>query len=52
MSDAPFLRWILVVALVLALVGLLAYARGPQHGIRRSPDRGHLGAFALVHQGT
>jgi len=48
MLDSSASRWILVVALALALVGLIAYARGPQDGLRRSPDRGHLAALALV----
>jgi hypothetical protein len=40
MRDA--LRWLLMVAIVLTLIGLLAYARGDEH--RRGDDVGALRA--------
>jgi hypothetical protein len=39
MTDVP--RWILVIALLLAVVGLIAYARGQDH--HRGPQE--VGAF-------
>ncbi|HEX5938170.1 MAG TPA: hypothetical protein VFZ75_10850 [Actinomycetota bacterium] len=36
------LRWIIVILLVVALVGLLAFARGREH--RRGDEEGALGA--------
>ena len=35
------LRWIIVIVLIVALVGLLAYARGPEH--RRGDEEGAFG---------
>ena len=43
-------RWIVVILLVLLLVGLLAYARGPEH--RRGDEVGALGAPSRITQVT
>jgi hypothetical protein len=47
MAQSSVVRWILVAILVLAIIGLLAYARGPRDSFRRT-HRGQLGAPALV----
>jgi hypothetical protein len=42
MRDA--LRWLIVLAIVLAVLGLVAYARGPEH--HRGDEVGALGRSA------
>jgi hypothetical protein len=39
-------RWIVVIALVLVLVGMLAFARGREH--HRGDEEGALGSSATV----
>jgi hypothetical protein len=49
MTSADVIRWALVVALVLVLIGLIAYARGPKH--HHGDDVGaHPSAAGLVHE--
>jgi hypothetical protein len=47
MNNLP--RWFMVMVLVLAVVGLLWWARGPDH--HRGDDEGALGAPYAVLQG-
>ncbi|MGH2636399.1 MAG: hypothetical protein ACRDHU_09695 [Actinomycetota bacterium] len=39
-------RWLIALAVVLVLIGLIAYARGPEH--RRGDDVGALGSDAAL----
>jgi hypothetical protein len=39
--DNAVVRWVLVAVAVLAIVGLIAYARGPHGTPGRSPDKQH-----------
>jgi hypothetical protein len=43
------IRWLIVVAIVLVVIGLIAYARGPEH--HRGDDVGALPAGVAIVQG-
>jgi hypothetical protein len=50
MLENSAVRWVIAVVAAVAIIALIAYARGDPNGIRRDPDRGHLGApAAQVH---
>jgi len=46
MSDGP--RWIVVVLLALLVIGLIAFACGPDHGRGDETGEGSIGATVLV----
>ena len=46
MSDAP--RWVIVVLVVLLVVGLIAFARGPVHHRGDETGEGSIGSMVLV----
>jgi hypothetical protein len=46
MSDRP--RWIVVVLLALLVIGLIAFARGPDHRRGDETGEGSIGATVLV----
>ena len=50
MLENTAVRWVLAILAALAIVGLLAYARGPENGFRRDPDHGRAGAPVLSHR--
>ena len=50
MLENTTVRWVLAIVAALAIIGLLAYARGPEHGFRRDPDHGRASAPASVHR--
>jgi hypothetical protein len=52
MLDHTAARWMIGIVVALAIIALLAFARGDEDGIRRDPDNGTLGAPALVHATT
>ena len=43
------IRWAIVIALALVVIGLIAYARGPEH--QRGDDVGALGSDAALLRG-
>jgi hypothetical protein len=45
--PASLLRWVLVVSMALAVVGLLVYARGDDGDDGRSPELGFVRATAV-----
>ena len=49
MARGNGVRWAIAMIAALAIIALLAYARGPRDGLRRDPSHGTLGAPALVH---
>jgi hypothetical protein len=44
MRDAA--RWVILIALALVVIGLIAYARGPEH--QRGDDIGALGSIVAL----
>ena len=46
MSDAP--RWVIVVLVVVLVVGLIAFARGPLHHRGDETGQGSSGSAVLV----
>jgi hypothetical protein len=46
MRDGP--RWVVVLLVVVLLVGLLAFARGPDHHRGDETGEGSIGATVLV----
>jgi hypothetical protein len=46
MSDAP--RWVIVVLVVLLVLGLVAFARGPLHHRGDETGEGSIGSAVLV----
>ena len=47
-NDSPWLTVLIVLLLVLGLVGMIAYARGPKH--HRGDDRGSQATKIIVVQ--
>ena len=55
MSDSPkqlsrilALEWVIIVLVVILLIGLLAFARGPDHRRGDETGEGSIGAAVLV----
>jgi hypothetical protein len=46
MRDGP--RWVVVLLVALLLIGLIAFARGPDHRRGDETGRGSIGAAVLV----
>jgi hypothetical protein len=47
--ESTAVRWVIAAVVVLAIVGLIAYARGEPGAFGRSPDPEHASAAVLVH---
>ncbi len=48
MLESTAVRWVVAAVLVLAIVGLIAYARGEPGAFDRAPDPEHAAAGVLV----
>jgi hypothetical protein len=51
MVESSAVRWVLVIAVTLAIVGLLAYARGDDGDDGRSPEPGSARPALIDHDG-